>query len=413
MELTQDIKIICQNSIIKGTGAQTFDGHPLRNWKIKLVAVDNGKEKKGRLSELLDHVEYILHPTFTDPRRVVTKEPYLLQEKGWGEFDMRIVLYFVNNIANTELLSFDLNFTQAQYSVTKTVVFQSPAPELVNILSREPAPLPPAKKRRSTSTEKSRKSSIIKSPISPKNVTSMTGMDSLSGTSLSPSTPYLQQQQQQQQGISGNSYSASPQPNSFNSPSNGVMNSPYDYTQNIKTPQATSATAEYDSLHNYFPDLSDDPRSRPALQQQQQQHDNNNNNDNDNSQDQYNRRRKNKSNNSSNHNNSNRKQNGHRGHPSDTNGDDKNEDDEARIVDDVYSESDLDHIDPIHGEALSTDLRRAWGIPEHVNMLELAKRISSLDGEKLAEIRSIVDRYKTSGMGVTVEDSKYFKTYKM
>ena len=69
MELTQDIKITCQNSIIKGAGAQTFDGHPLRNWKIKLVAVDNGKEKKGRLSELLDHVEYILHPTFTDPRR--------------------------------------------------------------------------------------------------------------------------------------------------------------------------------------------------------------------------------------------------------------------------------------------------------------------------------------------------------
>ena len=40
-------------------------------------------------------------------------------------------------------------------------------------------------------------------------------------------------------------------------------------------------------------------------------------------------------------------------------------------------------------------------------MLELATRISSLDGEKLAEIRSIVDRYKTSGMGITVEDSKY------
>ena len=236
-------------------------------------------------------------------------------------------------------------------------MFQSPAPELINILSREPAPLPPAKKRRSNSTEKSRKSTTnAKSPISPKNAT-LAGMDSLSGTSLSPSTPYLQQQQQQQQGMGGSSYSASPQPNSFTSPSNGVINSPYDYTQNIKTPQATSAAAEYDSLHNYFPDLSDDPRSRPALQQQ---HDDDNN-----SQDQYNRRRKNKSNNSNNSsNNSNRKQNGHRGYPSDTNGDDKNEDDESRIVDDVYSESDLDHIDPIHGEPLSTDLRRAWGIPE-------------------------------------------------
>ncbi|KAI9256447.1 yeats family-domain-containing protein [Phascolomyces articulosus] len=411
MELTQDIKITCQNSIIKGVGAQTFEGHPLRNWKIKLVAVDNGKEKKGRLSELLDHVEYILHPTFKDPRRVVTKEPYLLTEKGWGEFDMRIVLYFVNNIANTELLSFDLNFMQTQYSVVKTVVFQNPSSELTAILSRDPAPLPPAKKRRSNSTEKTRKSTT-RSPISPK----MT-MDSLSGTSLSPSTPHLQQQQ----AISGGrgTYSASPQPNSFTSPSNGVLNSPYDYTQNIKTPQAAGTTnAEYESLNSYMSDISDDTRSRPALQQQQPtatggggRHSSGSSYED--GEDRYNRRRKsnnnNNNNNSSNNNSNNKKLNGHRGHSSsssDTNGDDKNDDDEHRIVDDVYSESDLDHINPIHGEPLSSDLRRAWGIPENVNMLELAKKISSLDNEKLAEIRSIVDRYKTDGMGVSVEDNE-------
>lgn len=69
MEPTLDIKITFQNSIIKGPDAQTVEGHPLRNWKIKLVDVENGKDKKGRLSELLDHVEYILHPTFENPRR--------------------------------------------------------------------------------------------------------------------------------------------------------------------------------------------------------------------------------------------------------------------------------------------------------------------------------------------------------
>lgn len=45
------------------------EGHPWRNWKIRVVAVDNHREKKGKLSYLLDHVEYILHPTFENPRR--------------------------------------------------------------------------------------------------------------------------------------------------------------------------------------------------------------------------------------------------------------------------------------------------------------------------------------------------------
>lgn len=36
---------------------------------MSLVAVDNGKEVKGKASLILDHVEYILHPTFENPRR--------------------------------------------------------------------------------------------------------------------------------------------------------------------------------------------------------------------------------------------------------------------------------------------------------------------------------------------------------
>ncbi|KAI9498083.1 yeats family-domain-containing protein [Zychaea mexicana] len=428
MDLTQDIKITCQNSIMKGAGAHTVDGHPMRNWKIKLVAVDGGKEKKGRLTELLDHVEYILHPTFKDPRRVVTKEPYLLQEKGWGEFDMRIVLYFANNIANTELLSFDLNFRQAQYSVVKTLVFQSPSTELVNILNRDPAPLPPAKKRRSNSTEKARKTT--KPPASPKASinTSTTNtareLDSMSGASLSPSTPHFTQQPA---GYSS-AYSASPQPHSFASP-NGVINSPYDYTQNIKTPQAASEHDMHNnSNNNYLSDLSDDTR-RPASHHQQhqlatgtgtgaggagsarkgprQQRSDSSGSSYD-GDDRTIKRRK-----------AGQKQNGHRGHrsssSSDTNGDDpdrgggnnvKEDDDDQRIVDDVYTESDLNHVHAIHGSALTSRLRAAWGIPENVNMLELARKISSLEGDKLAEVRNIVDRFKTERMGIQIENDE-------
>lgn len=33
------------------------------------------------------------------------------------------------------------------------------------------------------------------------------------------------------------------------------------------------------------------------------------------------------------------------------------------IVDDVYSEQDLDKVDPIHGSQLDANLKEAWGIP--------------------------------------------------
>ncbi|KAI8360807.1 yeats family-domain-containing protein [Blakeslea trispora] len=144
--ITQDIRISCQNSVIKGSGAKSNEGHPWRNWKITLVAMDGEKEVKGKLSVILDHVEYILHPTFEEPRRVKKEEPYLLQEKGWGEFDMRVVLYFTENITDPQVLLFDLNFALSTYSITHTVKFPNASPELVELLSREPLPRKGGKK---------------------------------------------------------------------------------------------------------------------------------------------------------------------------------------------------------------------------------------------------------------------------
>lgn len=70
---------MCHNSVIKGIGAKSSEGHPWRKWKISLVAMDGEKEVKGKLSMILDHVCYILHPTFEDPRRgnAFEKEKFL------------------------------------------------------------------------------------------------------------------------------------------------------------------------------------------------------------------------------------------------------------------------------------------------------------------------------------------------
>lgn len=68
------------------------------------------------------------------------KEPYLLQEKGWGEFDMRVVLFFANNLAEPENIFFDLHFRETTYTILHKVHFQNPSPELIKLLSIEVPP---------------------------------------------------------------------------------------------------------------------------------------------------------------------------------------------------------------------------------------------------------------------------------
>jgi len=75
-------------------------------------------------------------------QQVVTgfqKEPYLLQEKGWGEFDMRVILYFKSFLQepDPEEILFDLHFREPIYTIKHTIVFNNPSPELIQILQME------------------------------------------------------------------------------------------------------------------------------------------------------------------------------------------------------------------------------------------------------------------------------------
>jgi len=44
------------------------------------------------LGRWIDSVTFLLHETFDKPERVCFKEPYLISEDGWGEFDMKILI---------------------------------------------------------------------------------------------------------------------------------------------------------------------------------------------------------------------------------------------------------------------------------------------------------------------------------
>ncbi|KAI8084755.1 yeats family-domain-containing protein [Halteromyces radiatus] len=127
----QEIRISCKSS---WTTEQDADGNTLRNWEVSLVAIDDGKQVPGKLQAMLDHVEYILHPTFPNPRRDISDEPYLLKESGWGEFDLRIMLHFADEFAPREIIVFDLNFKEPHYSKTHLVTFSDVSAEVASYL---------------------------------------------------------------------------------------------------------------------------------------------------------------------------------------------------------------------------------------------------------------------------------------
>lgn len=163
-------QVITDQHIIKG---QKENGFPVRKWKISLMGINaNGEEE---LLPYVDHVEYILHQSFDQPLRSmpmpfyqllsmhadgrdsrtrssnhsiilnislfsdleVTKFPFQLQEKGWGEFDMKIMLHFVDNADSPAMLDHDLNFQLNHYEVEHTLVrltFASWMPLVFNLV---------------------------------------------------------------------------------------------------------------------------------------------------------------------------------------------------------------------------------------------------------------------------------------
>lgn len=63
-----------------------------KDWYEWKVFVDENDEVLNKI----DHVEYLLHPTFPNPRRVVfdRSTKFELRSSGWGQFYIQITVYF-------------------------------------------------------------------------------------------------------------------------------------------------------------------------------------------------------------------------------------------------------------------------------------------------------------------------------
>lgn len=48
------------------------------------------------LSKYISHIEFILHESFQNPKRKITKPPFEVSESGWGEFEIIIKIFCID-----------------------------------------------------------------------------------------------------------------------------------------------------------------------------------------------------------------------------------------------------------------------------------------------------------------------------
>lgn len=114
------------------------EGFPMREWSIELCILGPNKQELPAI--VFDKVTYKLHPTFQNPTRSFKKPPFRIEEQGWGEFDLGIVLHFADR-GGEQTLSHDLNFAENEYTVEHTVNFPTNKPNLARLLI-ESGPVP-------------------------------------------------------------------------------------------------------------------------------------------------------------------------------------------------------------------------------------------------------------------------------
>lgn len=132
------MKLVTQQSVMHDV-PPVSEGFPMRRWSIKvlLVHAQTGAEMPATVFE---KVTYKLHPTFANPNRALKKPPFVIEEEGWGEFDMDVVLTMADK-AGEHVVRHDLNFQTEKYETTHVLSFPTSRPGLAQILA-DSGPVP-------------------------------------------------------------------------------------------------------------------------------------------------------------------------------------------------------------------------------------------------------------------------------
>ncbi|KAF2000961.1 hypothetical protein P154DRAFT_575664 [Amniculicola lignicola CBS 123094] len=108
------------------------EGFPLRKWSIEIWLLDDAGNEVA--ANVFEKATYNLHPSFEKNKQTFKKPPFRIEEKGWGEFDMTIVLTAIQK-GGDHSLEHDLNFQSERYEAKHTITFRNPKAELVALLN--------------------------------------------------------------------------------------------------------------------------------------------------------------------------------------------------------------------------------------------------------------------------------------
>ncbi|KAJ2712252.1 transcription factor TFIIF complex subunit Tfg3 [Coemansia spiralis] len=107
----------------------------LRRWSC---TVQDGRPRAAGTTQLpyVREVEFVLHETFANSHRVVRRAPYRVEEEGWGEFDLVVLVHFAHC---PEPLRFnhDLNFHEGEvYEKKYRLTVPNPSPAFLALYNR-------------------------------------------------------------------------------------------------------------------------------------------------------------------------------------------------------------------------------------------------------------------------------------
>ncbi|AQZ15068.1 TAF14 (YPL129W) [Zygosaccharomyces parabailii] len=127
------------------------ENFPMRQWSIEIVMLD--EEGKEIPATIFDKVVYHLHPTFANPNRTFTEQPFKIVEQGWGGFPLDISVFLLEK-AGERKITHDLNFLQEAYEIDHAIQVPTNKPLLAAELAKS-GPLeeaPNATKRKAAAT---------------------------------------------------------------------------------------------------------------------------------------------------------------------------------------------------------------------------------------------------------------------
>ncbi|KAK5137330.1 hypothetical protein LTR08_000300 [Meristemomyces frigidus] len=137
-DIKRTVKLVTKQNIVHNVEPEA-EGIPMRSWTISVYLV--GPDGDDLPATCFEKVTYLLHVSFGKrAKQVIRNAPFTIKEKGWGEFDMSIILTPIGSPkGGDQTVQHDLNFLQEEYESTHSVTFRNPKDALLSIL-KESAP---------------------------------------------------------------------------------------------------------------------------------------------------------------------------------------------------------------------------------------------------------------------------------